>query len=184
MSDLGLCAVTGGNGWLASQMVSKLTQQGYTVVVIDISDALISIDENINPYCKIDKQLTKYIKCDITNKDELCNALKDVKTVFHVCSITDIRMCPSDNLEKVNINGTENVIFSCIKNNVTNLVYTSSIEAVNNGKVKDQATEDEPYVYNYNTYGKTKAVAEKLIIDAGKNNNINVAWCDLYFIGI
>ena len=175
-SQLGLCAVTGGNGWLGSQIVSKLTQMGCNVVSIDISDDIIAINKTINPYCKIEKSLVKYIKCDIRNVDKLSKVLKDVKTVFHVCSITDIRMCPSDLLEDVNINGTKSVISGCISNNITNLVYTSSIDSVIEGDVKDQCTENYPWVYDYCVYGKTKAVCEELILNAGKNNNINVAW--------
>eukprot|EP01084_Bolivina_argentea_P157586 274591_1 len=169
-SDLGVCAVTGSSGWFASSLVSQLTQNGYTVHCLDIQEAN-PIDENINPYCKINNKLTKFYKCDITKYDQVLNALQNVDTVFHVCAITDIRLCPSDYMTNVNVNGTANVLKACKHSNIKQFVYTSSIEAINDGTIKDQAKEDLKWVTNYNAYGTTKTLAEKLILKSASNNS-------------
>ena len=124
------------------------------------------IDPEINPYCKIDEKLVTFFQCDITKHDEVSNALKGVDTVFHVCSITDIRLCPCDAMENVNVNGTATIMRACRVNKVKQLIYTSSIEAVNDGKIKDQSKEDLPWVTGYNPYGTTKTLSEKLVLKA------------------
>lgn len=168
--DLGICAVTGSSGWFASSLVAQLTQQGYKVNCLDIQKPT-PIDKDINPYCNINDSLTTFYQCNITKYEDLVKALKGVDTVFHVCAITDIRQCPSDAMYNVNVNGTSTLIKACKECNVKQLVYTSSIEAINDGKIKDQAIEDIPYVEGYNYYGTTKTLSEKMIIKASKDND-------------
>ena len=79
-----------------------------------------------------------------------------------VCA--QIRLCPSDALYAVNVNGTANVLKACRACAVKQLVYTSSIDAVNDGTAKDEATEDLNYVTHYNPYGTTKGLAEQLLL--------------------
>ena len=96
-------------------------------------------------------------------------ALCAVKTVFHVCSVTDIRMCPSDTLYDVNVTGTRILLKACNRRKVKRLIYTSTIDTVFDGKALDQITENEcHWILNGNPYGRTKALAEKLILRANR----------------
>lgn len=169
--DLGLCAVTGGTGWFASTLVATLNSQSYHVIAIDINPPSLN-STSINPHLAIDSDLTTFIKCDIRNTQQLSHALKNVKTVFHVCTITDIRVCPATLMHDVNVNGTACLIACCVAEKVQNLIYTSSMCAAYDGKPKYQITEEFPYVFdNFNEYGKTKAKAEQLCLSAENSNN-------------
>lgn len=168
--DLGVCAVTGSSGWFASYLVALLTQKGYKVHCLDIQ-ARDPINKDINPYCNINDKLTTFYKCDITKYENVIKALKGVDTVFHVCAITDIRQCPSDLMYNVNVNGTSILLKACKECNIKQLIYTSSIEVVNDGSIHNNSTEDLKYVQGYNKYGTTKTLAEKLVINASKEND-------------
>lgn len=70
--------------------------------------------------------------------------------------------------EAVNIRGTSNVIASCIANSVPKLVYTSSAGVVYNGN-EDLVDVDERMDIPkeaLDAYNKTKADAERLVLDA------------------
>eukprot|EP01084_Bolivina_argentea_P116077 206314_1 len=161
--DLGTCAVTGSSGWFASFVVSQLTQNGYQVHCLDINPPP-TVNKEINPYFPIDETLAKFHSCDIANYEQVVSALKGVNTVFHVCSITDIRVCPVPEMERVNVDGTATLLKACKECNVKQFVYTSSIEAINDGTIKDQATEDVKWAEGYNAYGTTKTLSEKLLL--------------------
>ncbi len=66
--------------------------------------------------------------------------------------------------------GTANVIRACVKQNVSRLIYTSTIDAVidKSWRAYDDAVESEPYPRNhlYGGYGGTKCRAEQLVLAA------------------
>lgn len=75
----------------------------------------------------------------------------------------------------MNIEGTKRVVSACVKaGSVTSIVYTSTTGVVWTGKPVRGATEDEiPLVTKeWDTYGYTKAIAEKIIIDANGQNGM------------
>lgn len=184
MSELGLCAVTGGHGFLGHFLCLYLTEFGYKVRVLDIIDKPRNWNQAM--FHKLgNPDLMEYIKCDITNTKELASALLDVNTIFHTCSITDIRQCPNmANLYNVNVNATRKILNLVTKNKrlsstVRNFIYTSSIAVLaQNSHHLIQVDEKTPKInvtnYNYfrNNYAKSKRMAED-VIESFKNDTSN-----------
>eukprot|EP01084_Bolivina_argentea_P073130 132713_1 len=168
---LGLCAVTGGCGWFASFLINDLVSSGHNVIAVDIIKNVHNKSKNI-----------KYMQCDITNTDEMIATLKNVETVFHVCSIQDIRKCAGGSHStsyNVNVNGTTSLITASIACNVKRIIYTSSVGVTVDGKPKYLQTEDYPINIKYiseTTYAQTKYLAEQIILKAEENHKtISVA---------
>ncbi len=71
-------AVTGGAGFIGSNLTHRLISEGFDVVVIDdLSTGLIS---------NVDQQRCTFHQISITDERALQIALKDCETIFHLAA--------------------------------------------------------------------------------------------------
>jgi UDP-glucose 4-epimerase len=116
--------VTGGAGFIGSNLVDKLISLGHDVVCID--DESAECHEQF--YWNDKAQNYKYDICDY---DLIAPLFKDIDCVFHVAS--DARIQPAILNPKKSIQsnavGTANVLELCRVNNVKRLVYSSTSSA-------------------------------------------------------
>jgi len=108
----------------------------------------------------------RYFIGDVRDKDRLIRALKDVDIVLHCAAIKDLEACNYNPSEAMltNVIGTQNVIDAAIECKVNKTILISTDKAVN----------------PCNTYGTSKAMAEKLWIHANKyaaDDNIRFSVC-------
>ena len=146
-----------------------------------------SLDLTIPPDTKRDPGIRSYIQTDITNKEHVAKALRDMDIVFHTASLIPITVdITDDNMHKVNVTGTQNVIEACQMNNVKRLIYTSSScvgLSKNPNKVCENVEESEILPDDpLNMYVKTKGIAETMVLDA--NNQDGVHTCALRLAGL
>jgi UDP-glucose 4-epimerase len=113
--------VTGGAGFIGSNLVDKLISLGHDVICID--DESAECHEQF--YWNNKAQNYKYDICDY---DLVAPLFKDVDCVFHVAS--DARIQPAILNPKKSIQsnavGTANVLELCRVNNVNRLIYSST----------------------------------------------------------
>ena len=104
--------VTGGAGFIGSNLVDRLVQEGHKVIVLD--NFVSGKKRNLSHHSK---QNVKIINLDITNNKNLNKYFKDVNYVFHLAGLAEI--VPSiKNPRKYFINntlGTLNILRSCKK---------------------------------------------------------------------
>ena len=78
---------------------------------------------------------------------------------------------------QVNVRGTENVVKQCVRSQVNKLVYTSSVHAIPEqpkGAVMTEISEFAPdKIVGF--YGKTKAWAAQIVMDAAKEHGLNAS---------
>src|SRR3989344_5496126 len=98
--------VTGGAGFIGSNLALELEKQGNEVV---IADNLFSGDRK-----NISGSGAKFIKLDVSNPFELKERF-DV--VFHQASITDPRFGSDKEMLRNNIEGFKNIIGLAVKDN-------------------------------------------------------------------
>lgn len=101
---------------------------------------------------KFNNSKLKFVIGDVRDLDAVMTATKDIDYVFHLAALKHVPICeelPNEAI-KTNIDGTRNIITASIHNRVKKVIDVSSDKAV------------EPI----NLYGMTKAVGEKLIIQA------------------
>lgn len=101
---------------------------------------------------KFNNPKLKFVIGDVRDLDAVKSAMRDVDYVFHLAALKHVPVCEELPLEaiKTNINGTSNIIAAAIENRVKKVIDVSSDKAVE----------------AVNLYGMTKAVGEKLIIQA------------------
>lgn len=111
--------VTGGAGFIGSNLVDLLISKGHDVIIIDnLSTGFI---ENVNSKAKL-------IVKDILELEEIKPYFKDIDAVFHLAALARVEPSIHDPLpyNKVNIEGTLSVIKACIDNKVKKLIFSSS----------------------------------------------------------
>ena len=97
-------AVTGGAGFIGSNLTNRLISEGYEVVVVDdLSTGLIS---NVDPDNSIFHQIS------ITDPQAIQAALKDCETIFHLAARGSVPRSIKNPMatHEVNATGTLNVL--------------------------------------------------------------------------
>jgi len=117
--------VTGGAGFIGSNLVDKLIDGGHKVVIID--NLSTGKKENINP-------AAKFVLADITNFDEIKPWFTDVDWVFHTAALARVQPSIEDPItfNEVNVNGTLNVLLAAREANVNKVIYSSSSSVYGN----------------------------------------------------
>jgi UDP-glucose 4-epimerase len=123
--------VTGGLGFVGSNLVDKLVTEGHTVTVIDNLSSESSSEAYENKYAR-------YYIDDIRNIDKY--ALPEIEVIFHLAGLARIQPSFDSPLEyvDVNVNGTAKVC-ELARNLNARLVYSSS-SSINNGNYKTPYT--------------------------------------------
>ena len=157
--------VTGGSGFIGSNLVNYLLKKRYFVINLDkLTYASNNHDNKIR-----NKQNYKLIKVDINNKNKLLKIIKKYKpsAIFNLAAEThvDRSIDGPKNFIKTNINGTFNLLESLRllqkKNIKTKLVHISTDEVY--GDVK-KGRSDELYQYQPSSpYSASKASADHLV---------------------
>ena len=155
--------ITGGNGFLGRNIFKKL--KGHE---------LYSFSRSEHPFYK--ENLVTWIKGDICDYETLKKAIKGMDVVFHTAS----KVSPWGRWEEfyaINVEGTKNVIRACQETGIKKLIYTSSPSAVFGKTDLKNADESTPYPKEFvANYGRSKAMAEKLVLDShGKKGLSTVA---------
>jgi NAD dependent epimerase/dehydratase len=119
--------VTGAGGFIGSHLTEMLVEKGYNV------KAFLHYN-SLNKWGWLEK--SKYIKDieivrgDIRDFDSVNNAIKGTETVFHLAALIGIPYSYLSPLAyiKTNIEGTYNVLYSSLLNNISKVIITSTSE--------------------------------------------------------
>jgi len=116
--------VTGGAGFIGSNLCEALLSMGYTVRCLD--DLSNGKQENVDMF--IDTPEYTFIKGDIREFDTCMNACKGVDYVLHQAAWGSVPRSIKMPLlyEEINIKGTLNMLEASRQNNVKKFVYASS----------------------------------------------------------
>jgi len=145
--------ITGGTGSWGQELTKQLLSL-YPKKIIIFSRgefSQVSMERKFN-----DKRL-EFIIGDVRDSESINNACKNIDYIFHLAALKHVPVCEKLPMEaiKTNIYGTKNVIVAAINNKVKKVIDVSSDKAVS----------------PINTYGMTKAIGEKLMINANDINN-------------
>jgi dihydroflavonol-4-reductase len=108
------------------------------------------------------------ISADLTDPVSLRQAFTGAEIVYHLASSISIRMDSWDEVEQVNVAGTQHVIEACLHNSVRRLIYFSSIHAYQQDPLDQPLDEDRPLLEGEQVppYERSKAAAERIVRQA------------------
>ena len=146
--------VTGGAGFIGSNLVNRLIEKGIEVVVLD--NLSTGKEENINPKAK-------FIQCDISKSSifDLMYNMKGADVVFHLAALARVQPSIEDPIpfNEVNITGTLNILLAAHKTGIKRVVYSASSSAYGNTDILP-TPEDAP-TNPLSPYGLQKYVGEQ-----------------------
>ena len=156
--------VTGGAGFVGSNIVKQLLKQNHTPIVID------------NMYRgkmeRISSLGVEFHKIDIRDFDQIKNIVKDSDGIFHEAALTDVQesFTKQQEYQDVNVKGTEN-IFKIAKEFDLKVVYASSSSIYGNPKKSPiiENSERNPI----NPYGKTK-LDDEVLAEKYSNDKVSI----------
>ncbi len=149
--------VTGGAGFIGSNLCEALLNMGYKVRCLD--NLSIGRQENIDLF--IDHPAYEFIKGDICDLDTCMKACEGVDYVLHQAAWGSVPRSIEMPLyyEKVNIGGTLNMMEAARQNNVKKFVYASSSSVYGDHPVLPKVEGQEGNVLS--PYALTKHVDEE-----------------------
>ncbi|MCX5751419.1 MAG: NAD(P)-dependent oxidoreductase [Candidatus Saganbacteria bacterium] len=152
--------ITGGSGFIGTNLVEKLLDKGEEVLSIDVKPP------------KIDRHRQIYKMVDICDFTALVTTIKSFKPeyIVHLAARTDLDEKHNINAYAANIVGVENMI-KAIKQcaTVKRCIYTSTQLVC---KVGYYPKSDDDYLPN-TVYGKSKVMTERIV---KSNNGGGVEW--------
>lgn len=153
--------VTGGGGFLGSAVVRQLVARG---------DHVRSLARNAYP--ELDALGVTQIQGDISRPGAVLDACEGVDAVCHTAAKPGVWGDYEDYF-RPNVLGTTNIVDACKKHRIPVLVHTSSPSVVFNGRDMEGVDESCPYPGEHPThYTRTKAMAEKLVVEAARKGDI------------
>ena len=152
--------VIGGAGLIGSHTVDLLTREDVGQIIV-YDNFSRGTPENLEQALKDPRVEIFDVGGDICQPDILDAALKGAQGVFHFAALW-LLQCHEypRSAFQVNVEGTFNVLESCVHNQVERLVYSSSA-SVYGDALSEPMTEDHPF-NNKNFYGATKICGEAM----------------------
>lgn len=149
--------VTGGAGFIGSNLVDALLERGYEVKVLD--NLTTGKIENLEYSKKKFGNKLKFYKQDLRNFDK--EILKDVEYVFHLGAQIDVRKSvenPQYDAD-VNVIGSINLIQKSIDSNVRKIIFSSSGGAIY-GEPENLPADENTIIKPISPYGASKFSVE------------------------
>jgi len=168
--------ITGGTGFIGTHLCKKLLTQNYDITVYD--DFSNSSEKN---FISIIKNEVTIISGNILDYSKLVSSMKNYDVVIHLAAKTNV----SDSIKNpkltfdTNVQGTLNVLNSCLHNNVKKIIATSTAAVYQNVSVKtilDETSTLDPS----SPYGTSKLEMEKKINDFASTDKIRATILRLF----
>ena len=142
--------ITGGTGSLGYALTKKILATNASTIRIYSRDEgkQTEMESNLN-----DERL-RFLIGDIRDKSRLSRALENIDIVIHAAALKQVPVAEYNPFEavKTNVEGTQNLIESCLDNEVEKVLAIGTDKAVS----------------PFNTYGATKFLMERLIVSANR----------------
>ncbi len=152
--------VTGGAGFIGSNLVDRLLSDGFQVTVYD---NLSSGQVRFLSECE-NKLGFRFVKGDLLDISCLTRAMEGINFVFHLAANADVRFGlhhPRRDLEQNTI-ATHNVLEAMRANKVAKIAFSSTGSVYGEAKVIP-TSEDAPFPTQTSLYGASKLACEGLI---------------------
>lgn len=168
--------VTGATGHLGNVLVRELLRRGKRV------RALVEPGDEARALAGLDVEL---VRGDVLRPGTLPAAFAGTEVLFHLAGVVSISSLDIELVRTVNVDGTRNVVQAAREAGVRRLVYTSSVHALTEPGRGGVLTEEAGYdpALAPGDYGKAKAAASRIVLDAVREGLDAVIVNPVYVLG-
>jgi dihydroflavonol-4-reductase len=159
--------VTGGAGFIGSHVVRALLARypNANVWVMHLpKDNLINLNGLAIETCL----------GDVTNPDDVARAVSGCDTVFHLAAVYALWLPDMSVMQRVNIEGTRNVMEACLNAGVKRVIHTSSFACFAGQGLDTACTERSPFALDYSYYSRTKFESQQLVEGYARQRGLDV----------
>ncbi|TSV28422.1 Short-chain dehydrogenase/reductase family 42E member 1 [Bagarius yarrelli] len=155
--------VTGGSGFFGFRLGKALARQGISVILLDLHPPQWELPDG-----------AVFLQGDVRDYNTLYKVCAGVDCIFHTASygMSGPEQLRKEQVESVNVGGTNNIINVCCERGVSRLVYTSTVNVVFAGEPIEDGDEDSvtyvPLDKHIDHYSRTKAISERMILTANR----------------
>lgn len=148
--------VTGGAGLVGSALLKQLLQQNKGPVK--------ALYRNNFPPTLTKEELSQiqWVKGDVLDTSLLYDELKGCKQVYHSAAVVSYHQKRREQMYRINIEGTANMVNASLENGVEKFVHVSSVAAIGRIRKAEVVNEETKWTEETNGshYGKTKYLSE------------------------
>jgi len=147
--------VTGGAGFIGSHIVEKLVELGAKVTILDNFST-----GKINNLYKVIADITVFYS-DICASSSTLRATAGQEIVFHLAALASVPQSIQNpkQCHKVNVEGTQNLLDCCHKNNIKTFIFSSSSAVYGN---KNGLCQEDSPTAPQSPYAESKLQGENL----------------------
>jgi len=157
--------VTGATGFVGSHLAERLVKDGEKV------RCLVKEGSNTKTLETLGAEI---VYGDLLDAESLKRAVEGVTVVYHLAALARLYTgLTPDDYNKVNVEGTRNLLEACRGAKITHLVYTSSADAAGPSRDGLPRTENMP-CQPVNVYGESKLASELLCREYAEKYDIPV----------
>ena len=155
--------VTGGTGFIGSNIVKTLAQRGHKVVCFD----LVPPDDLVKQYLAPWAESVTYVQGNLLNREDLERvAGNGITKIVHAAVFTgilpDIEVGQGRSIVDINVMGTTNVLELARQVSPERFLYVSSGAVYGVGRSPDEVLHEESPLRPHNLYAITKYASELL----------------------
>lgn len=158
--ETGRALITGGTGFVGSNIALRLLERGWQVRILERPGASRELLEG-GPF--------EFVPGDVLDPETLLPAMRNIDVVFHTAGVVDYWRQGIEWMNQVNVEGTRHVMDAALKVRVERVVHTSSTAALG---IHPNVVVDESFSFNVKperfVYGNSKYLAEQIVLEKVK----------------
>ena len=149
--------VVGGAGYIGSHMIKRFQDTDHQIEVLD----------NLSTGFEVNTQNFKLHVCDLSNKDQVHQILKDnnYESIMHFASFINVGesyIYPKKYYDN-NVINTLNLLDCMVDLKISNFIFSSTAAVY--GEPSSTPIKEDQNIAPVNPYGNTKAIVEKILKD-------------------
>lgn len=167
--------ITGGAGFIGSELGKFLLTQGHSVKILDTLEYGYRDNFEDNEILK-----NNFIQADVRDAD-FAKYLEDIDIVYHFAGISALPECESHPYKAfdINTNGTVNVLNAIRHSKVKRLIFASTSAVYENNNNNEVHKEDDIVKPNL-VYATTKYCAEQVCRSYAQNYGMDIVICRFF----
>lgn len=139
--------ITGGTGLVGSHILLKLSQQKIPFKALKRKNSSLDICKNVFNYYEADHLFNSIIweNGDVNDIPSLEEAMKDCDKVIHAAAMVSFHKEDAEQMNKINIEGTKNIMNIAISLGMKKVSYISSIASLGRNTSEQNIIDEECY---------------------------------------